>query len=52
VFTVPLRELARPDRWNNYTVPGWSGPSTRLDNDAVLWGYTAELLAFMSSNIS
>lgn len=24
---------------------------TRLDNDALLWGYTAELLAFISSNI-
>jgi 8-oxo-dGTP pyrophosphatase MutT (NUDIX family) len=60
VFSVPLRELARPERWNNYTVPGWSGPSTRLDDlddlrdlddGALLWGYTAELLAFMSSNV-
>jgi 8-oxo-dGTP pyrophosphatase MutT (NUDIX family) len=51
VFTVPLRELAEPHRWHDYTVPGWHGPSTRLDHDALLWGYTAELLAFISSNI-
>jgi 8-oxo-dGTP pyrophosphatase MutT (NUDIX family) len=51
VFTVPLSELARPDRWSRYSVPGWSGPSTRLDDDALLWGYTAELLAFMSRNL-
>ncbi len=51
VFSVPLRELAQPQRWQDYTVPGWHGPSMRLDNDALLWGYTAELLAFMSSNI-
>jgi 8-oxo-dGTP pyrophosphatase MutT (NUDIX family) len=51
VFSVPLSELAPPDRWTNYTVPGWSGPSTRLDHGALLWGYTAELLAFMGSNV-
>jgi 8-oxo-dGTP pyrophosphatase MutT (NUDIX family) len=51
VFSVRLRELARPDRWHDYTVPGWHGPSTRLDQDALLWGYTAEVLAFISSNV-
>ncbi len=51
VLSVPLRELAQPRRWHDYTVPGWHGPSTRLDDDTLLWGYTAELLAFMSRNI-
>jgi 8-oxo-dGTP pyrophosphatase MutT (NUDIX family) len=50
VLSVPLRELADPRRWQTYTVPGWHGPSTCLD-DALLWGYTAEVLAFMSRNI-
>jgi 8-oxo-dGTP pyrophosphatase MutT (NUDIX family) len=51
VLSVPLRELARPEGWHDYTVPGWHGPSIRLDDDALLWGYTAELLAFISRNI-
>jgi 8-oxo-dGTP pyrophosphatase MutT (NUDIX family) len=51
VFTVPLRGLAEPQRWHNYTAPGWNGPSTRLDHGALLWGHTAEVLAFISSNI-
>jgi 8-oxo-dGTP pyrophosphatase MutT (NUDIX family) len=51
VFTVRLRELAQPERWRNYSVPGWDGPSTRLDDTALLWGYTAELLLFISNNI-
>ncbi len=51
VFCIPLHELAQPNRWQDYAVPGWQGPSVRLDDDALLWGYTAELLAFMSSNI-
>jgi 8-oxo-dGTP pyrophosphatase MutT (NUDIX family) len=51
VFTVPLRELAQPGRWHRYTAPGWQGPSTRLDHDALLWGYTAELLLFISNHL-
>lgn len=51
VFPVALRELAQPQRWHDYDVPGWHGPSTRLDNDSLLWGYTAELLVFMSRQI-
>ena len=51
VFCAGLRELARPQRWHDYSVRQWRGPSTRLDNDALLWGYTAELLKFISSNI-
>jgi 8-oxo-dGTP pyrophosphatase MutT (NUDIX family) len=51
VFSIALRDLAEPGRWHDYAVPGWRGPSTRLDDDALLWGYTAELLAFMSRNI-
>jgi 8-oxo-dGTP pyrophosphatase MutT (NUDIX family) len=50
-FAIPVHELAEPERWHDYTVGGWHGPSTRLDDDALLWGYTAELLAFMSRNI-
>jgi 8-oxo-dGTP pyrophosphatase MutT (NUDIX family) len=51
VCTVSLRELAEPQRWQDYTVPGWHGPSTHLDDGALLWGYTAELLAFISSHL-
>ena len=51
VFTVPLRELAQPHRWHDYTAPGWHGPSIRLDPDTFLWGYTAEVLAFMSRHV-
>lgn len=51
VFSIALRDIGRPERWQDYTTAGWHGPSTRLDNDALLWGYTAELLAFISSNI-
>jgi 8-oxo-dGTP pyrophosphatase MutT (NUDIX family) len=48
VLSVPLRQLAEPDRWQEYVTVGWRGPSTRLDGDALLWGYTAEVLAFVS----
>lgn len=51
VFTVRLRELAQPGRWQSYTARGWHGPSTRLEHDALLWGYTAELLLFISNNL-
>jgi 8-oxo-dGTP pyrophosphatase MutT (NUDIX family) len=51
VFSIALRELAQPNRWQDYTVPGWHGPSTRLEHGALLWGYTAEILLFISRNI-
>ncbi len=51
VLTVDLRDIAQPDRWSTLTVPGWSGPSVVLDDATVVWGYTAELLAFMCRNI-
>jgi 8-oxo-dGTP pyrophosphatase MutT (NUDIX family) len=51
VLSVPLRELAPPDRWREYVTAGWHGPSTRLDDDALLWGYTAEVLAFISRHV-
>jgi 8-oxo-dGTP pyrophosphatase MutT (NUDIX family) len=51
VFSVSLRELAEPQRWDTYSTAGWQGPSTRLDGDALLWGYTAEVLTFISNNI-
>lgn len=50
VFVVALRELARPARWHEYRTTSWSGPSTHLDRDTLVWGYTAEILAFMSRN--
>lgn len=52
VFSVPLRELAEPQRWETYSTAGWRGPSTRLDGDALLWGYTAEVLAFISTHVN
>jgi 8-oxo-dGTP pyrophosphatase MutT (NUDIX family) len=51
VLTVGLRDIAQPDRWSRLTVPGWSGPSVVLDDGTVVWGYTAELLAFMCRNV-
>ena len=50
-FSIALHELAQPRRWLEYAVAGWRGPSTRLDGGALLWGYTAEVLMFMSNNI-
>ncbi len=51
VLTVDLRDIAQPDRWSTLTVPGWSGPSVALDDATVVWGYTAELLAFMCRHV-
>jgi 8-oxo-dGTP pyrophosphatase MutT (NUDIX family) len=51
VLTVDLRGIAAPDRWSTLTVPGWSGPAVVLDDATVVWGYTAELLAFMCRNV-
>jgi 8-oxo-dGTP pyrophosphatase MutT (NUDIX family) len=51
VLSVPLRELAEAGRWQEYATEGWRGPSTRLDDDALLWGYTAEVLAFISRHV-
>jgi hypothetical protein len=52
VLTVALRDLAVPARWREYAITSWRGPSTHLDADTFVWGYTAEILAFMSANIS
>ena len=51
VLTVDLRDIAQPDRWSTLTVRGWSGPTVVLDDATVVWGYTAELLAFMCRNV-
>jgi 8-oxo-dGTP pyrophosphatase MutT (NUDIX family) len=51
VFTVALAELADPTRWHEYRLGGWVGPATFLDGTTRLWGYTAELLAFMSRHL-
>jgi hypothetical protein len=44
--------LSTPARWSTLTAPGWSGPAVVLDDATVVWGYTAELLAFMCRNLS
>lgn len=51
VFSVSLCELAQPQRWETYCTAGWRGPSLRLDGDALLWGYTAEVLWFIGRNV-
>ena len=51
VFTVALSELASPARWHEYHFGDWVGPATFLDGTTRLWGYTAELLAYMSRNL-
>jgi 8-oxo-dGTP pyrophosphatase MutT (NUDIX family) len=50
VLTVALRDLDHPDRWHQYQCNDWSGPATFLDGGARLWGYTAEILLYMSKN--
>jgi 8-oxo-dGTP pyrophosphatase MutT (NUDIX family) len=50
VLTVALPDLDDPDRWHQYQCNDWSGPATFLDGGARLWGYTAEILLYMSEN--
>jgi 8-oxo-dGTP pyrophosphatase MutT (NUDIX family) len=50
VLTVALADLDNPDRWQPYQCNDWSGPATLLDGGARLWGYTAEILLYMSTN--
>jgi 8-oxo-dGTP pyrophosphatase MutT (NUDIX family) len=50
VLTVALPDLDNPDRWHQYKCNEWSGPATFLDGGARLWGYTAEILLYMSKN--
>jgi 8-oxo-dGTP pyrophosphatase MutT (NUDIX family) len=50
VLTVRLTDLDKPDRWHQYLCNDWSGPATFLDGGARLWGYTAEILLYMSKN--
>ena len=50
VLTVALPDLDKPDRWHKYQFNAWSGPATFLDGGARLWGYTAEILLYMSKN--
>ena len=51
VLTVALRDLDNPDRWHQYQCNDWSGPATFLDGRARLWGYTAEILLYMSKHL-
>jgi 8-oxo-dGTP pyrophosphatase MutT (NUDIX family) len=50
VLTVALPDLDNPDRWHQYQCNDWTGPATFLDDGARLWGYTAEILLYMSKN--
>jgi 8-oxo-dGTP pyrophosphatase MutT (NUDIX family) len=50
VLTVALTDLDNADRWHRYQCNDWSGPATFLDGGARLWGYTAEILLYMSKN--
>jgi 8-oxo-dGTP pyrophosphatase MutT (NUDIX family) len=50
VLTVALPDLDDPDRWHQYRCNGWSGPATFLDGGVRLWGYTAEILLYMSKH--
>ena len=50
VLTVALPDLDNPDRWHQYRCNDWSGPATFVDDGARLWGYTAEILRYMSKN--
>jgi 8-oxo-dGTP pyrophosphatase MutT (NUDIX family) len=49
VFRVAVRDIAPADRWSTLAVPDldWNGPSVLLGDSTLVWGYTAELLAFM-----
>jgi 8-oxo-dGTP pyrophosphatase MutT (NUDIX family) len=51
VFSVPLSRLSDTTRWHHYQKGPWSGPAIFLDTHTRLWGYTAELLAFMSQHL-
>jgi 8-oxo-dGTP pyrophosphatase MutT (NUDIX family) len=51
VIAIALAELNPAARWFHYRASGWSGPATLLDAGTRLWGYTAELLAYMSRNV-
>lgn len=51
VFTIALPELADPARWHEYRFGYWVGSATLLDGTTRLWGYTAELLAYMACNL-
>lgn len=50
VLTVALADLDNPDRWHQYACNEWSGPATFIDGGARLWGYTAEIVLYMSKN--
>ena len=50
VLTVALPDLDNANRWHHYQCNDWSGPATFLDGGARLWGYTAEILLYMSQN--
>jgi 8-oxo-dGTP pyrophosphatase MutT (NUDIX family) len=50
VLTVALPDLDNPDRWHQYQCNDWTGPAAFLDDGARLWGYTAEILLYMSKS--
>jgi len=50
LLTVALPDLDNPDRCHRYRCNDWTGPATFLDGATRLWGYTAEILLYMSKN--
>src|SRR5271155_578143 len=50
VLTVALPDLDNPDRWHQYQCNDWTGSATFLDDATRLWGYTAEIVLYMSKN--
>lgn len=51
VLTIALPELDNPAHWHTFRTRGWTGPAIYLDAAARLWGYTAEILAFVAQNL-
>jgi 8-oxo-dGTP pyrophosphatase MutT (NUDIX family) len=51
VFGIALSDLDDPDRWHIHHADNWTGPATFLDTTTRLWGYTAEILAYMARNL-
>ena len=53
LLRVALRDIAAADRWSTLNVPDldWSGPSVLISDSTLVWGYTAELLAFMCRHV-
>lgn len=51
VLTIAPPELDNPAHWHTFRTRGWTGPAIYLDAAARLWGYNAEILAFVAQNL-